>query len=65
MIGLVLLVPMGLRVASELPIDAVPDVTNVTGAQVQLDDLTREASVDYQVDSVYSEEPFSESVEAP
>ncbi len=65
-IGLVLLVAMGLRAASQLPIDAVPDVTNV---QVQvltdspgLSPLEVERFVTWPVETAMSGLPRTEEV---
>mgnify|MGYP001604964518 CR=1 FL=1 len=41
---------------------SVPDVTDVFGAQLTVDAQTREAAITYQIDSVYSENPFSASI---
>ncbi len=59
--------PLVVREELRRGIAATPDVTDVIGAQLQLDSATREANIDYTVDTVYSETPFNSSaqVEVP
>jgi hypothetical protein len=45
-------------------IAGTPDVVNVVGAQL-ITDADRNASIDYVVDTVYSEQPFSAQVGVP
>jgi hypothetical protein len=43
-------------------LSSVPDVTDVFGAALEVDAATREASISFQIDTEYSENPFSESI---
>lgn len=47
--------PLVVRAALQVPISDTPDVTNVVGAALVEDPATREASIAYSVDTVYSE----------
>jgi hypothetical protein len=57
--------PLVVRAEIQREIADTPDVTNVIGAQVDIDGATREGSVSYEVDTVYSEQPFSDTIEVP
>lgn len=57
--------PLVVRAIIEERIADSPDITNVVGAELREDPETREASIDYIVDTVYGDEPLSESVGVP
>lgn len=58
--------PLVVRSLIGAAIADTPDVTNVIGAQlVQPDDGSRDASIAYQADTSYAEEPITGSIEAP
>jgi hypothetical protein len=57
--------PLVVRALIQAPIEDTPDVTNVVGAELIGPDKDREASIAYQVDTIYSQEPFSGTVEVP
>lgn len=56
--------PLVVRGLLSTAIAATPDVTNVIGAELQLD-ASREASIGYLIDTVYSESPVSGQVGVP
>lgn len=58
--------PLVVRGLLQDQIAQTPDVTNVVGAElVQADDGSREASIDYQVDTIYSTSTFSGTIGVP
>lgn len=42
---------------------SVPDVTGVFGAELVREEGTRDASISFQIDSAYSEQPFTQTVD--
>lgn len=56
--------PLVVREILRARIARVPDVTNVVGAQL-VDEGSRNASIEYAYDSVYSEEPIVEQADVP
>jgi hypothetical protein len=57
--------PLVVRADIQEAIANTPDVTNVVGAQLVQEQGSRDARIDYVCDTVYSEQPFSGSVEVP
>lgn len=57
--------PLLVKLLIGAEIAETPDVTNVVGADLLLDRATRDASISYQVDTIYSEEPFTGQAGVP
>lgn len=57
--------PLVVRAELQSPIADTPDVTNVSGAGLVEDPETREASITYAADSIYSEQPFVDTIGVP
>ena len=57
--------PLVVRAALTVPIADTPDVTNVVGADLVLDDETREATIAFSVDTVYSVNTLAGAVGVP
>lgn len=56
--------PLVVRGLISAEIVKTPDVTNVVGAQL-IDEGDRNASISYQVDTIYSEDPLTEQARIP
>lgn len=57
--------PLVVRSVIGQEIADVPDVVNAVGAQLEVDAATREGSISYVVDTVYSEQPLTGTIEVP
>lgn len=57
--------PLLVRALLSEAIAETPDVTNVVGADLQQDNTTRDASIAYTVDTVYSQSPMSSTLDQP
>jgi hypothetical protein len=57
--------PLVVRELLRTAIVDTPDVTSVTGSQLDGPDSNRDATIAYTADSIYSEQPFSAQVDLP
>lgn len=57
--------PLVVRGVIQAQIVKTPDVTNVVGADLLQENATREASIAYSVDTVYSEQPLFGQIGVP
>lgn len=57
--------PLVVRAIIGSEIAETPDVTNVVGAQLLQEPGSRDASIDYAVDTIYSEEPLTGQIGVP
>lgn len=57
--------PLVVRAILEEQIAATPDITNVVGADLQREGGTREASISYSYDTVYSTETLADQQAVP